>query len=167
MDLNPKSYTLQSYNEYIYGSAEVVGLMCLKIFVNGDVDEYERLKEGAQALGSAFQKVNFLRDLKSDYEDLGRIYFPGVNFSAFTSDDKNLIEADIQQDFDKAYQSIQQLPKGARFGVYTAYRYYLSLFKKIKQTQASQIKQARIRVPNEQKMVLLLKSALRNSLGIL
>lgn len=167
MDLNAKSFNQQSYDNYVYGSAEVVGLMCLKIFVHGNKAEYDKLKDGAQALGSAFQKVNFLRDLKSDYEDLGRIYFPDVNFNTFTCKDKSLIEADIQQDFDKAYKSILQLPKGARFGVYTAYRYYLSLFEKIKQTQAAQIKQIRIRIPNQQKMVLLVKSALRNRLGIL
>ena len=123
MDLYLQDYDATGYSEYIYGSAEVVGLMCLRVFCEGDKAMYDRLKEPARKLGSAFQKVNFLRDIKSDYQDRGRTYFPGVNFNNFTCDAKNLIEADIQCDFDEAYQGIINLPKGARMGVYLAYIY--------------------------------------------
>lgn len=166
MDLFDNKYNVSLYDTYIYGSAEVVGLMCLKVFTEGDNTEYERLRPGAQALGSAFQKVNFLRDMKSDFEDRGRVYFPNVDFSKFTKTDKDLIEADIKADFDKAYQSILELPKSARFGVYSAYRYYLSLFEKIKALPPQDILSGRIRVSNDKKMVLLFKSALRNQLNM-
>lgn len=135
MDLDKKQYNQQSYNEYIYGSAEVVGLMCLYVFLEGDTKAYEQLKPHAQSLGAAFQKVNFLRDVKADYNSLNRTYFPGLDFSNFTTRQKAEIEADIQKDFDHAYEGILQLPMKARFGVYVAFKYYLSLFKKIKKMQ--------------------------------
>ena len=127
MDLYEQEYTTDGYQEYIYGSAEVVGLMCLRVFCEGNEVEYDRLREGARSLGAAFQKVNFLRDLKSDFQDRGRVYCPGVDFKAFDADAKKCIEADIPADFDAAYKAILQLPKGARQGVYLAYVYYLSL----------------------------------------
>ncbi len=166
MDLHDNSYDINLYDNYIYGSAEVVGLMCLKVFVEGDQEEYERLRPGAQALGAAFQKVNFLRDMKSDFEERDRIYFPDVDFSNFNLSDKLKIENDIQKDFNKAYISILELPKSARLGVYSAYRYYLSLFQKIKALPPEQILSGRIRVPNDQKLILLFKSALRNQLNL-
>ena len=133
MDLNKKQYCNEGYIDYIYGSAEVVGLMCLYIFINGDRSKYEELKPSAQALGAAFQKVNFLRDLKADFHHLDRTYFPNLDFNHFTLSQKREIEADIQQDFDRAYEGILRLPVQARFGVYVAYKYYLSLFKKNKE----------------------------------
>jgi 15-cis-phytoene synthase len=157
MDLHQQAYTNDKYAEYIYGSAEVVGLMCLRVFCEGNTAQYDQLKDGARQLGAAFQKVNFLRDLKSDYIDRGRTYFPNVDFSAFTVESKKAIEADIQADFDAALKSIEQLPLSSRSGVYLAYRYYLTLFQKIKNTAVNQIQEKRIRVPNTQKMLLLLQ----------
>ena len=157
-DLYELTYESQSYKEYIYGSAEVVGLMCMRVFCDNDQNMYERLKAPAKSLGSAFQKINFLRDIKSDYEERGRTYFPNINFNAFTDKEKNLIEQDIQKDFDDAYLGIVQLPKGVRLGVYLAYKYYTSLFKKIKNLPASSIKDARVRVGDSKKMYLLLRS---------
>ncbi|MCS6794491.1 MAG: phytoene/squalene synthase family protein [Raineya sp.] len=158
MDLYFKEYNSAKYKEYIYGSAEVVGLMCLRVFCEGDNQLYERLREPARSLGSAFQKINFLRDLKSDFYERGRTYFPEVNFEKFDEKTKKLIEADIQKDFDEAYKGIVQLPRGARMGVYLAYVYYTTLFKKIKAQPAETIMQKRIRVPNLHKFTLLLKS---------
>ena len=155
MDLTETKYAQDGYQEYIYGSAEVVGLMCLRIFCEGDSALYDRLRDDARKLGAAFQKVNFLRDLKADYDERGRTYFPGVNFNAFTERDKKTIEADIQQDFDDALRGIRQLPRSARLGVYLAYRYYLRLFDKIKALPPSRIREARIRVPDFQKLLLL------------
>ena len=155
MDLTETKYAQDGYEEYIYGSAEVVGLMCLRIFCEGDSALYDRLRDDARKLGAAFQKVNFLRDLKADYDERGRTYFPGVNFNAFTERDKKTIEADIQQDFDDALRGIRQLPRSARLGVYLAYRYYLRLFDKIKALPPSRIREARIRVPDFQKLLLL------------
>lgn len=155
MDLTETKYAPDGYQEYIYGSAEVVGLMCLRIFCEGDAALYDRLKADARKLGAAFQKVNFLRDLKADYDERGRTYFPGVNFNAFTERDKKAIEADIQQDFDDALRGIRQLPRSARLGVYLAYRYYLRLFDKIKALPPSRIREARVRVPDVQKLLLL------------
>jgi phytoene/squalene synthetase len=132
MDLDRKTYNEGGYAEYIYGSAEVVGLMCLFVFLDGNKAEYERLKPYAQALGAAFQKVNFLRDVKADYALLDRTYFPGVDFGNFTDKQKAEIEADIQKDFEMAYKGILMLPNKAKFGVYVAFKYYLSLFRKIK-----------------------------------
>lgn len=167
MDLNKVAYDDAGYKEYIYGSAEVVGLMCLYIFCEGNVDLYARLKPAAQSLGAAFQKVNFLRDVKADYQQLSRTYFPGVDFNNFTHTVKQQIEADIHQDFAAAYQGILQLPVKARFGVYVAYKYYLSLFKKIKRTQPAHILEQRIRIPNLGKMYIVAKAGVRVQLNLL
>lgn len=167
LDLDKRKYDRAGYEEYIYGSAEVVGLMCLYVFCNGNKKQYEQLKPGAKSLGSAFQKVNFLRDLKADFEGLDRVYFPGCDFRNFTEADKLLIEADIQQDFDNAYQAILQLPLKARFGVYVAYKYYISLFKKIKRLQPQKILEERIRIPDYSKAVILAKAGIRSQLNIL
>ena len=158
-DLHKKNYlTHEDYNAYIYGSADVVGLMCLKVFVNGDQQHYEKLKASAMALGSAFQKVNFLRDLKDDFENLDRSYFPNVNLREFSETDKMNIIKEIEADFSKGLEGIFQLPNQARFGVYTAYKYYSKLLKKLKKTPSKDIKTARIRVPNYQKMSVLARS---------
>ena len=167
MDLHHSSYEDRLYKEYIYGSAEVVGLMCLRVFCEGDQAMYDRLKESACSLGSAFQKINFLRDMKSDFDERGRVYFPGIDFSNFTNEDKIQIEADIKKDFDDAYKGIVQLPEGARFGVYLAYVYYINLFKKIKRSTAAKVKEKRIRVRDSRKVFLLFSSALRNSFNLL
>ncbi|MCB9293197.1 MAG: phytoene/squalene synthase family protein [Lewinellaceae bacterium] len=167
MDLHHDRYHDSLYKQYIYGSAEVVGLMCLRVFCEGDDDMYQRLKAPACSLGSAFQKINFLRDMKSDFDERGRVYFPGVDFTRFTNEDKLAIEADIKKDFDDAYKGIIQLPKGARFGVYLAYIYYINLYKKIRSAPAERVTEERIRVPNRRKAVLLFSSALRNSLNLL
>jgi 15-cis-phytoene synthase len=167
MDLGKKQYDKLGYEEYIYGSAEVVGLMCLYVFCNGDRSSYEQLKPYACSLGSAFQKVNFLRDLKADFEGLDRMYFPGCDFSNFTQADKLKIEEDIQKDFDHAYEGILQLPLKARFGVYVAYKYYLSLFKKIKKLQPQKILDTRVRIPDHGKMFILAKAGIRSQLNLL
>jgi 15-cis-phytoene synthase len=164
MDLQDQNYNESKYSEYIYGSAEVVGLMCLRVFCNNDNELYERLKQSARSLGAAFQKVNFLRDMKSDYEDRGRVYFPHLNFKQFDSSAKQQIEQDIQQDFDHAYQGIIKLPKKARLGVYLAYAYYLKLFQKIKNANTKQLLSERIRVKNRYKMLILAKSYLKHRL---
>lgn len=165
MDLDFKTYNDSKYNEYIYGSAEVVGLMCLKVFVEGDESEYVRLREPACKLGAAFQKVNFLRDIKSDYEERGRVYFPGVDFMAFDKSAKVLIEEDIQKDFDEALIGINQLPKGAKLGVKVAYLYYQKLFDKIKGLPAETITHERIRIPNAKKLSLLIGTYFGMKLG--
>jgi phytoene/squalene synthetase len=167
MDLNHGSYNKKYYDQYIYGSAEVVGLMCLRVFCEGDELKYHQLRDSARRLGAAFQKVNFLRDMKSDYIERGRVYFPGANFTDFDESAKHLIESDIQADFDAAYIGIIALPSGARMGVYLSYVYYLALFKKIKQSTADMVKQKRIRVSDTNKMRLLLQTYLMNSLNIL
>lgn len=167
MDLGKKQYDKSGYEEYIYGSAEVVGLMCLYVFCNGNQSNYEHLKPYACSLGSAFQKVNFLRDLKADFEGLDRMYFPGCDFSNFTQEDKLKIEEDIQKDFDHAYEGILQLPLKAKFGVYVAYKYYLSLFKKIKKLQPSKILDTRVRIPDYGKMFILAKAGIRSQLNLL
>jgi phytoene synthase len=166
-DLNKLTYDASGYAEYIYGSAEVVGLMCLYVFCDGDREEYEKLKPSAQALGAAFQKVNFLRDVKADYQQLNRVYFPGVDFRDFTDKMKSEIEADIQADFNAAYEGITRLPLKARFGVYLAYKYYLSLFKKIKAVQPQRIMEERIRIPNYQKAWVAAKVVIRTQLNML
>ncbi|MPR33740.1 phytoene/squalene synthase family protein [Salmonirosea aquatica] len=155
MDLYEHTYTPDGYQQYVYGSAEVVGLMCLRVFCEGNEAQYDHLREGARSLGAAFQKVNFLRDLKSDFQDRGRVYFPGVDFKAFDPNAKKCIEADIQADFDAAYKAILQLPKGARQGVYLAYVYYCTLFNKIKSLPAARVQEERIRVPDSRKLALL------------
>ena len=167
MDLDNESYNQAGYEEYSYGSAEVVGLMCLKVFCEGDEEEYDKLEPSAKRLGAAFQKVNFLRDLKSDFKERGRVYFPGVNFENFTEEDKTTIEADIAADFDAALDGIKKLPKGAKAGVYLAYIYYLQLFKKIKNLPSSRILSERVRVPDVKKMLLLSKTLLLNRLNAL
>ncbi|HAD97231.1 MAG TPA: phytoene synthase [Cryomorphaceae bacterium] len=167
MDINPREYDSRSYDEYILGSAEVVGLMCLKVFCYGDQKQYEALSPEAMKLGSAFQKINFLRDLNADYYHLGRIYFPGVEIDEFNDTVKSEIEADIEKDFRKGYEGILKLPKKARFGVYIAYVYYYALFQKIKATPAQVILQKRVRIPNSNKYGLLLSSYFRHSFNLL
>lgn len=167
MDLYQSDYEKTKYDEYIYGSAEVVGLMCLRVFCEGDGALYEKLKPMARSLGAAFQKVNFLRDIRSDFDERGRVYFPGVDFNNFTAQDKLDIEDDIRRDFENAREGIRQLPKGARLGVYVAYIYYLNLFKKIKSTPSTRVAQERIRVHDGKKLYLLFSSAVRNSLGLI
>lgn len=160
-DLHKKEYNKQSYTEYIYGSAEVVGLMCLKVFCDGNEAEYDSLKAPARALGAAFQKVNFLRDIKSDVEDRGRIYFPTLDLRKFDELAKAEIIRDVQNDFNEAYEGIKRLPMSCRFGVYTSYRYYLRLLEKIERVNAKEILENRIRVANAEKMALLAKSFFR------
>lgn len=167
MDLQKTAYNSDGYKQYIYGSAEVVGLMCLYIFCEGNKDIYAKLKPYAQSLGAAFQKVNFLRDLKADYEQLNRTYFPGVDFTNFTPSMKAEIEADIAVDFSHGYEGIVQLPSKARFGVYVAYKYYLSLFKKIKKTAPANILERRIRIPAFGKAYILATAGLRSQFNLL
>jgi 15-cis-phytoene synthase len=166
-DLNKKQHDSESYQTYIFGSAEVIGLMCLKVFCNGDEQQYQRLLPAARSLGSAFQKVNFLRDAKSDFEERGRTYFPGVDFINFTDHNKQLIEADIKRDFDNALAGIKQLPKGTRLGVYIAYIYYLQLFKKIVRTPACTVLQKRIRVSDTRKLSLYCKAVIQQKLNLI
>ncbi|HEK19697.1 MULTISPECIES: phytoene/squalene synthase family protein [unclassified Mucilaginibacter] len=165
MDLDKTEYNDDGYKTYIYGSAEVVGLMCLRIFCENNSELYDRLVPKARSLGSAFQKINFLRDIKSDYEDRGRTYFPEVDFKHFTEEDKRQIEIDIKKDFDDALQGIKLLPKGSRLGVYVAYIYYLQLFKKIRATSASTIVDKRIRVSDTQKLGLYMKAVVHRKLN--
>ncbi len=160
-DLDTSSHNATSYSEYIYGSAEVVGLMCLKVFCNGNDAQYEQLVPFARSLGAAFQKVNFLRDIRSDVDERGRVYFPGVDFNKFTDADKYEIIQDVKKDFSHAYKGIVQLPVGCRLGVYTAYIYYLKLLEKIERTTAVDILESRVRIPNSQKIALLAKSFVR------
>jgi 15-cis-phytoene synthase len=167
LDLGTKRYDEKGYTEYIYGSAEVVGLMCLKVFCEGDEQLYQQLIPYAQSLGAAFQKINFLRDIKADNEQLGRMYFPGCDFKNFAFADKETIEADIQQDFENAYRGIVLLPLKARLGVYVAYRYYFSLFQKIKRMQPKAVLQQRIRIPNYVKAVILAKAGLKSRLNLI
>lgn len=167
MDLEKREYDAEKYAQYILGSAEVVGLMCLKVFVNGDETEYERLKPSAMKLGSAFQKINFLRDLKADYQELGRTYFPGIDLNEFNNTVKKEIEADIEIDFREGYEGIKQLPKNARFGVYMAYIYYYKLFSKIKSTPPQVILQERIRIPNNKKYRIFIKSYVKHNLNLI
>ena len=161
-DLNDIQYSSAGYKEYIVGSAEVVGLMCLKVFVNGDNNLYSKLEESARKLGAAFQKINFLRDVKADYQELGRTYFPGVDLEQFTPDEKLKIEEDIQNDFECALEGIIKLPSSSRLGVYVAYRYYFSLFKKIKKVSSDRLMEERIRVPNTKKLLITFKSMFQN-----
>lgn len=166
LDLNQSKYNVKDYQQYIYGSAETVGLMCLCVFCEGDKDSFEKLKPSAQALGAAFQKINFLRDIKADYEGLNRTYFPGVDFNNFTNAMKQQIEEDIAKDFAHAQQGIMQLPAKAKFGVYVAYKYYLSLFKKIKKAQPSLLLNNRVRIPNYSKALIFVRAGLRSQLNI-
>lgn len=166
-DLNKTSYDADGYKDYVYGSAEVVGLMCLNIFCEKDTLKYEKLKPFAQSLGAAFQKVNFLRDVKSDYQQLERTYFPDVDFLNFTPVCKKAIEDEISSDFANAFEGIKQLPLKARFGVYVAYKYYLSLFKKIKRTQAEKILDHRIRIPNYSKALIVVRAGVKNQFNLI
>jgi len=167
MDLEDQNYNQSLYEEYIYGSAEVVGLMCLRVFVEGDEERYQELRESARSLGAAFQKVNFLRDMKSDFKDRGRVYFPGVDFTKFDDKAKKIIEKDIQRDFDHALEGIKNLPDGARNGVYLAYKYYLKLFRKISKLPPARILQERIRIPDPEKMVILFGTVVKQQLSFL
>ena len=160
--LNKKEFDL-----YVYGSADVVGLMCLKVFVKGDKQQYNNLKPYAMSLGSAFQKVNFLRDLKADHDGLNRSYFPNINIEKFDEESKQLILNEIDKDFSHALKGIFRLPSSARFGVYTAYKYYLKLLNKLRKTPPIKIKSSRIRVPNYQKVNVLARSYVRYRLNIL
>lgn len=164
MDLSFTNYKQEHYEEYIYGSAEVVGLMCLRVFCDGDAATYEKLVPSARSLGAAFQKVNFLRDLRDDFQGKGRVYFPNVNFENFCQEEKLKIEAEIAADFRAAYEGIIQLPKKSRFGVYLAYTYYLKLFQKIKTTPAEKVMQTRIRVSDSRKLMLWLQTYLNSNL---
>ncbi len=165
MDLDQTSYDQQLYEEYIYGSAEVIGLMCLKIFCETNEQLYQDLVPYARKLGAAFQKINFLRDIQADYEERGRTYFPNVDFKKFNSTDKAAIEQDIQFDFEDGLKGIRLLPVACRQGVYIAYVYYYELFKKIKATPAATIAQKRIRVSDQQKLWLMAQALVKNKLG--
>ncbi|MBK9759559.1 MAG: squalene/phytoene synthase family protein [Flavobacteriales bacterium] len=167
MDLTEAQHDQRSYEEYILGSAEVVGLMCLRVFCEGNDALYQLLKPSAMKLGAAFQKVNFLRDLQDDHQQLGRTYFPGIDVRRMSVDDKHAIEADIENDFNIALSGIRQLPKGARFGVYVAYVYYLALFRKIRALPIDRILTERVRMRNRRKLVLLTTSYFRHSFGML
>lgn len=167
MDLTQRAYDKDNFNEYVYGSAEVVGLMCLYVFCEGRKEVYEKLKTSARALGAAFQKVNFLRDIKADYNSLSRMYFPGCDFNNFTASDKKQIEEDIYRDFKNAYAGIIKLPMKSRFGVYVAYKYYLSLFKKIKSLEPARVLEARIRIPDYKKVMIVLRAGVKNQLGLI
>lgn len=167
MDLDQKTYDTKNFNEYVYGSAEVVGLMCLYVFCEGKKELYDELKFFARALGAAFQKVNFLRDIKADYNSLSRMYFPGCDFNNFTELNKRQIEADIHEDFKAAYTGILKLPFKSRFGVYVAYKYYLSLFKKIKNLEPAKVLETRIRIPDYKKIMIVLRAGVKNQLGLI
>ncbi len=167
MDLEKRSYTLESYKEYILGSAEVVGLMCLKVFVEGDVKQYEALKPYAMALGSAFQKINFLRDISADYVGLGRVYFPHIDISKMDQLTKEEIEKDIALDFEKGLEGIKRLSKKSRLGVYVAYMYYNSLFNKIQKIHPERVLQERIRISNSRKAALFGWSYVKHSFNLL
>lgn len=167
MDLDKVEYNKDLYEEYIFGSAEVVGLMCLQVFVEGDSEKFEALKPYAMKLGSAFQKVNFLRDLNDDFQQLGRTYFPSINMEVFDNCVKCRIEREIEIEFRQALEGIRLLPHSSRFGVYLAYKYYLSLFKKIKSTPAQKILCERVRIPNTQKISVMMRSYLRYKIAML
>ncbi len=165
MDLDKTSYSNAGYQEYIYGSAEVVGLMCLRVFCEGNDEQFQNLLPKARSLGAAFQKINFLRDIKADFEERGRTYFPNVDFTRFTEEDKIQIEKDIEADFDDALQGIKKLPAGSKVGVYIAYIYYLQLFKKIKKTSATVIANKRIRVSDSHKIFLMAQALVKSKLN--
>ena len=168
LDLSKSNYnTEEEYKKYIYGSADVVGLMCLKVFVKGDRKKYDELKNSAMALGSAFQKVNFLRDLKADFDDLNRTYFPNTDLDNLDENSKQNIILDIENDFSEGLKGIKLLPIEAKFGVFMAYRYYSQLLKKLKKTPALEIKNTRIRVPNYKKIELLTRSFVKYHLNLL
>lgn len=167
MDLEKTDYERNSFEEYILGSAEVVGLMCLRVFCEGNNEMYQQLKPSAMKLGAAFQKINFLRDIQKDYKELGRSYFPGIDLETFSEKDKKTIEEEIQSDFQEALIGIKQLPLSARRGVYLAYIYYYKLFEKIKRTSSGRIMKERIRISNGRKFRLMINSMMRLQAGIL
>jgi phytoene synthase len=167
MDLHRQWYDVAGYDEYIYGSAESVGLMCLYIFCEGNQQMYAKLKPAAQALGAAFQKVNFMRDVQADFNGLNRIYFPGVDFMNFTPRMKKEIEEEIAADFNRALPGILQLPLKARFGVYVAYKYYLSLFNRIRKVAPARIMKERVRIPNYRKAMILMRAGVKNQLNLI
>jgi phytoene/squalene synthetase len=167
MDLTEQTYDQQGYEEYILGSAEVVGLMCLKVFVEGDQTRYEELKNSAMKLGAAFQKINFLRDFKADVDGLGRMYFPQLHAQSFNDETKREIEADIIKDFAAGYEGIKKLPKDTRLGVYVAYIYYKNLLKKITNMPVNRILEERVRIPDNQKYALFFGSYIRHSFNML
>ncbi len=166
-DLKVNAHSQASYDQYILGSAEVVGLMCLRVFTDNNDELYRQLKQPAMKLGAAFQKVNFLRDINADYQILGRTYFPGVNFDRFSARDKEMIQQDIEADFEQALVGIKILPAPCRRGVYLAYYYYKKLFLMIKRTPAERVMSARIRIPNHRKIGLMFQSVLRHQLNLL
>jgi phytoene/squalene synthetase len=167
MDLYKDSYKPEEYDTYILGSAEVVGLMCLSVFIRGDKAQYESLRPEAMKLGSAFQKINFLRDLHADYKELGRTYFPGVDLNNFGEEARKSIEDDIEKDFAMGYEGIKKLPKNARFGVFVAYVYYYKLFNKIKNKPTQEILTQRVRLSDKRKYALFFSSYIRHSFNIL
>jgi phytoene synthase len=166
MDLTDKEHTPESFKRYVYGSAEVVGLMCLRVFYKDDEQGFETMKYPAKKMGEAFQKINFLRDISSDFTDRGRFYFPGTNLETLTDDLKRSIEKDIQYDFDEAYKGIQKLNRGSRLGVLVSYTYYLKLFNKIRRTSAKNIFTRRYRIPNWRKLILLVSLWIRYQLRL-
>jgi len=167
MDLEQQAYTTEKYNLYILGSAQVVGLMCLQVFTGGDEDAYLRLRDPAMKLGSAFQKVNFLRDLKADYQDMSRAYFPGIDLDNFSNSNKAVIEREIREEFDAALSGIRLLPRSSRKGVYLAFVYYKKLFEKIAKTSAGNVMTERIRVSNSHKFILMFDSLIRHKLNVI
>jgi 15-cis-phytoene synthase len=168
LDLHKTEYnSVHEMNEYVYGSAEVVGLMCLCVFCEGDMTLYEAMKQPARKLGAAFQKINFLRDIQADFNNLNRTYFPDLDFYHFDRETKQKIEADIEQDFQDSLTGIRQLPWKARFGVYTAYRYYYALFKKIKKLPPQNVLEQRVRVPDYQKAMIVMRAGFSNRLNLI
>jgi phytoene/squalene synthetase len=167
MDLNKSTYNQENYEEYILGSAEVVGLMCLKVFIEGNQNEYEKLKPSAMKLGSAFQKINFLRDFKDDKNALGRTYFPQLKNASLSNQVKKEIEADVLKDFLLGYEGIKKLPKDARFGVYLAYTYYLKLLNKIEKMPSETIELKRVRISNKRKYYIFLASYIKHSFNFI
>jgi phytoene synthase len=167
MDLTQVHYDQHGYQEYILGSAEVVGLMCLRVFCKGDELQYQHLKPFAMKLGAAFQKINFLRDLNADFQGMGRTYFPGLSLEDFNDHNKKLIEADIEGDFNMGYEGIKQLPRSARFGVYIAYLYYRALFNKIRNTDPDHVMKSRIRIRNRHKLSILAYSFVKHRLNLI
>jgi phytoene synthase len=167
MDIHKHHYDKSQFNKYVTGSAEVVGLMCLKVFYKDNEKEYKNLKYYAQKLGDAFQKVNFLRDIKEDYKDRGRVYFPDIDFNNFTSQDKQRIENEIRNDFSNSISGIKNLRKEVRFGVYLAYNYFMALFRKIEKTKAENLIQKRIRINNFRKTLLLFKCFIKHKLNLI
>ncbi len=166
MDLTQKEYTPEEFQKYVYGSAEVVGLMCLRVFYKDQDDAYNALIQPARKLGEAFQKINFLRDIQSDYEERGRFYFPGVDMHSFNNATKKIIEDDIKKDFDEAYIGVKQLNRASKLGVLVSYTYYLKLFEKIRKTDASNIFQKRYRIPNFRKILILVRCTIEVKLGL-